>query len=168
MVRDLQQALISPIHSSRAMSIDSISSKTTPLQPGDALNFRKARADFQALSSALQSNDLTGAQQDFASLEKDAPALASAVSSSPAVSGTTPLDSFKALSSSLQTGDLSGAKAAMNALQQNIASDTVMHHGHHHHKAYAATAANAAASGQLAGAAGVAPAASGSSLNASA
>ncbi len=146
------------------MSIDSVSKTTPSLLAADTSSFQKARADFQALSSALNSKDLTGAKQDFASLEKDAPELASAVANSPGASGTTALDSFKALASSLQSNDLAGAQNAMNALQNNVSSQATLHHGHHHHRAYTDNAAAA----QLSGITAPVPAASGSSLNASA
>ncbi len=82
----------------------------------------QVRQDFNLLTSDLQSNNLAGAQQDFASLMQD-------VSQ---VQGQTPganapaAKSLNSLSTALQSGNLTGAQTAMASLQQAL-------HGHHHH-----------------------------------
>jgi len=93
---------------------------------------RKQRnQDFKALQSALQSGDLTGAQQAFANFQQDAP------SSSPAgkkTQNTQAVADFQSLQSALQTGDLNAAQKAFASWQQDLQSAGKAHHHHHHHK----------------------------------
>ena len=53
------------------MSLSAVSSASPFATSGLQTDYKKARADFKALSSALQSNDLTGAQGALAALKQD-------------------------------------------------------------------------------------------------
>ena len=116
------------------MSVSAVSS-SSPFAPAvSPTDYRKARADFQALSDALQSNDLAGAQKDFTALQQDAPVFAQALSNAQSTSTAASAGDLKSLASALQSNDLTGAQSAMAALKQDTASTTgVGHHHRHHH-----------------------------------
>lgn len=109
------------------MSIEAISSSggayaATGLQPSQ---FKQIKQDFNDLATALQSGDLSGAQQAFASLQQDSPQLARGLNNA-----TDPMGkALGNLASALKSGDLSGAQKAFAALQQ-VAQG--VRHGHHH------------------------------------
>jgi hypothetical protein len=111
---------------------------------------KQTKADFQALSTALQSGDLSGAQTAFAQLQKDNPRIAQALNSSSgssassgtSSSGSSPTSALQSLGSALQNGDLSGAQAALAQVQQNAPTQHAGH-GHHHHGGAAASTDNA-------------------------
>jgi len=110
--------------------------------------------DFQSLAKALQSGDLSGAQQAFQALQQ----LRSNASVSPtgqtgqAKSSSNPLSTdVSALGSALQSGDLSGAQAAFSKLQQDMQALAATHHRHHHHHAGSATQSDATQSAPVAG-----------------
>jgi hypothetical protein len=113
------------------MSISPISSAQSSYQPPSTQSdFSQA---FGQLVGALNSGNLAGAQQAFASLTKDAPSIAQGVSSQ---GGNNPLAK---LASALQSGDLAGAQQAFASLTQPAKSHR---HGHH-----PSTATDAAGSG---------------------
>jgi len=93
---------------------------------------RKQRnQDFKALQSALQSGDLSGAQQAFSNFQQDAQ------SSSPAgkkTQNTQAVADFQSLQSALQSGDLNAAQKAFASWQHDLQSARQTHHHHHHHK----------------------------------
>lgn len=109
------------------MSIEAISSNNgayaaAGLQPSQ---FKQIKQDFNDLATALQSGDLSGAQQAFTALQKDSPQLAQGLNNA-----TDPLGkALGNLASALKSGDLAGAQKAFAALQQ-IAQG--VRHGHHH------------------------------------
>ena len=116
------------------MSLSAVSSASPFATSGLQTDYKKARADFKALSSALQSNDLTGAQQDFAALQQDAPVFAQALSNAQTTSTASPVSDLKSLSSALQSNDLTGAQSALAALKQDVSTTAgVGHHHRHHH-----------------------------------
>jgi hypothetical protein len=123
------------------MSISGISSDptvyrkyTSPLQ--------QIRKDFAALKTSLSSNDLTGAQKAFATLQKDMQSIGQAQSSQQ-TGANSPLDNdLAAISTALQKGDLQGAQNAfatlaqdMQQMRQTQGSEQTQkaHHRHHHH-----------------------------------
>jgi outer membrane protein assembly factor BamD (BamD/ComL family) len=116
------------------MTVSSISSQTDLYPTTGAQNsFRK---DFKALQSALQSGDLSSAQQAFTALQKDNPNFAQAMSGSNSSSQTNPVSTaFQSLQSALQSGNLSGAQSAFTSLTQALQSTHKGHHHHHHHSA---------------------------------
>ena len=119
-------------------SITSISSGSSASQAYGTGNEKQVQADFKSLATALQSGDLSGAQQAFASLTEDAPNLAKALSSQGASS---PLGS---LASALKSGDLAGAQKAFASLTQT------KHCHHHHNSATASSSSSSASDGSVA------------------
>jgi hypothetical protein len=81
---------------------------------------------FQSLIQAIQSGNLSGAQQAYAALTQSAPAQgangASNGQNNPFQQG------LAAIGSALQSGNISGAQSALQSLQQTMKA----HHGHHH------------------------------------
>ena len=81
-------------------------------------NFQTFRQDFNQLTSALQSGDLSGAQTAYATL-----------SSLPLAQGNNPFaQAIQQIGQFLQNNDLPDAQKALAALQQQMQA-----HGHHHH-----------------------------------
>jgi hypothetical protein len=77
--------------------------------------YAEARQAFSQLASALQSGDLSGAQQAYATL-----------ASSPAAQGNSPsAQALQKIGQDLQSGDLADAQKALASLQHA--------RGHHHH-----------------------------------
>jgi outer membrane protein assembly factor BamD (BamD/ComL family) len=73
------------------------------------------RQDFQKLGQDLQAGNLSGAQADFAALQKDGPQSSSATqSSNPIAQG------LQQLSSDLQSGNLTAAQQDYSNLQQDF------------------------------------------------
>ncbi len=128
------------------MSIDAISSgtnaySTTGLQPS---RFKQVRQDFNDLANALQSGDLTGAQQAFTALQKDSPMIAQTLNN-----GNDPFSSALGnLATALKSGDLTGAQQAFAALQQVAQS---VRHGHGHHHLNAADLSNSSSTSATSG-----------------
>jgi hypothetical protein len=99
-------------------------------------NRQKGQQDFQALATALNSNDLSGAQTAFAALQKDVPGLSSNGNpqGTQAANTNNPLTSdFQNLSQALSSGDLSSAQSAFAKLQQDLQTAVGGHRHHHHH-----------------------------------
>jgi hypothetical protein len=110
---------------------------------------KQAAADFQSLAQALQSGDLAGAQQAFASLQQDSPWVSRAVAGTTAdsASSNSTASPLQALGKALQSGDIAGAQQAFAAVQQARGG----HHGHHHDASAASGAASTAAVATSAG-----------------
>ncbi|HVO89159.1 MAG TPA: hypothetical protein VMV45_11500, partial [Casimicrobiaceae bacterium] len=66
------------------MNVNGIDATSTIQQTGAG---NSARQDFKTLAQALQSGDLSGAQQAFAALQQDAPWISKALSSTGAATG---------------------------------------------------------------------------------
>jgi hypothetical protein len=106
-------------------TVTSSTSASGASQSAGALNFQQVKSDFQALSTALQSGDLSGAQQAYASLQKDAPALFQSASSQ-GTNSSNPLEAaLGSIGSALQSGSLASAQQAFSSLQNTP-------HRHHH------------------------------------
>lgn len=97
------------------MPISSAAS-SSPYQTGSANHLDQRRQSFEALTQALKSGDLTGAQNAYTTLTQSAPGASSNANS--------PLAK---LGQALQSGDLAGAQSAMAAFK------AARHGGHHHH-----------------------------------
>jgi hypothetical protein len=110
-------------------SIDSVSSSSDTSQTGTVPNFQQIKSDFQALASALQSGNVSSAQQAYAALQKDAPGLFQSNSSQGSSSSDPLASALSSLGTALQSGNLANSQQAFAALQQ-----TVQGHHHHHHK----------------------------------
>lgn len=99
-------------------------------------NAANRKNDFQALASALNSGDLSGAQNAFAALQKDLPPgqQAGATGGQNDNSKNNPVATdFQNLSQALSSGDLSSAQSAFAKLQQDMQAMQGGHRGHHHH-----------------------------------
>ncbi len=87
----------------------------SPSQADGVNAYQQQQQSFQTLAQALQSNDLSAAQQAYTSLVQNTPG------------GTVPPNSPLAqIGQALQSNDLSSAQKAFTALQAG-------RHGHHHH-----------------------------------
>ncbi len=105
------------------MSIGALSSSTSTNPPTSLQNTMKQ--NFQALTQAIQSGNVTAAQQAYATLTQNMPGQGA--------SSNGQADPFQqaiaSIGSALQSGDISGAQTAM----QNLTQTMKAHHGHHHH-----------------------------------
>lgn len=81
---------------------------------------------FQALSSALKSGDLAGAQKAFADLQAKFQARKGGSNDNDAD------DKMSSLATALQSGDLAGAQQAFSQIQSKMG-------GHHHHHGQASS-----------------------------
>jgi ribosomal protein S20 len=130
------------------MTVSNVSSTVNPYQPDVQSPWKQRAQDFKALQSALQSGDLSGAQQAFAAFQKDMPASAQAAQTAQANSASTPnsqgAKDFQALQSALGSGDLSGAQQAFASLQKDLQSAGSTGRRHHHHGDSASNATQSA------------------------
>jgi hypothetical protein len=105
------------------MSVSAVSPNPQVYQPNAQQN--QFRQDFQALTNALQSGDLSTAQTAYQTLISDNPQLTATSGNS-----NNPFQqAIAAIGSALQNGDIGGAQNALSSLQSNMKA----HHGHHHH-----------------------------------
>ena len=130
------------------MTVSSVSSTLNTYQPDVQSPWKQRAQDFNALQSALQSGDLSGAQQAFAAFQKDMPASAQAAQTAQTNSASTPnsqgAKDFQALQSALGSGDLSGAQQAFASLQKDLQSAGSTGRRHHHHGDSASNATQSA------------------------
>jgi len=89
--------------------------------------------EFQQLGKDLTAGNLTAAQSDFATLEKDMPQTSS--SASAAQSSNPIAQAFSQLAQDLKAGNLSAAQQDYANLQQDFQSHGPHWHHHHHHRA---------------------------------
>lgn len=95
-------------------------------------NLKQRQTDFQDMVTAIQSNDLTGAQKALTALQNDNQGV-SQITSAQQSTQNNPLDTdLNSLASALSSGDLTGAQKAFAALQQDIQNGEQVHHRHHH------------------------------------
>ena len=105
------------------MSIASISSSTASQSLTDLRAMHKQqRSDFQSLSKALQSGDLSAAQTAFAQWQKDKGALTSnpAAAGKPSQASSPLAADILALGSALQSGNINDAQQAMGQLKLDM------------------------------------------------
>jgi soluble cytochrome b562 len=127
------------------VSISSISSVTSGYQPTltDWLNnLSQVRQGFKNLASALQSGDLTGAQQAFTALQQLLPNSSAGNQTQNGQQGSgqkTFATDFQALGQALKSGNLTDAQTALSKLQQDMQSVQGHHHHHGHHHGSAST-----------------------------
>ena len=77
--------------------------------------------DFRALKTALNANDLAGANQAFTTLQKDMQKASSAANGASPFDPNGPIGkSFQAIGDALQSGDLTTAKQALASFKQGI------------------------------------------------
>jgi outer membrane protein assembly factor BamD (BamD/ComL family) len=92
---------------------------------------KQFRQDFQKLGQDLQTGNLTGAQADFAALQKDGPQSSSSTQSKNPVA-----QAFQQLSTDLHSGNLTAAQQDYANLQQDFQNQAASHmqrSRHHHH-----------------------------------
>ena len=110
--------------------------------------------DLEALQSSLNSGDLTGAQQAFASLQQDlqstsraghhdrrqsatdnttTPTAGATSTAGGSTSTSQGANAFQTLQTALTSGDLAGAQQAFASLQQDLQTIGRIGHHHHHH-----------------------------------
>jgi len=129
------------------MTINNVSSAASLYQTETQSPWKQRAQDFKALQSALQTGDLSGAQQAFATLQKDLPSSAPTTKPSSSSSQSTPASKdFQALQSALSSGDLSGAQQAFASLKQDLQSAGKAHKHQHHHSGSESSATPVASS----------------------
>ena len=133
------------------MTVSSVSSTTNPYyQSVNQTSFKQRQQDLQALSSALQSNDLTSAQTAFATLQQNVQGTTQTSQTSqtnqPFGQNTQANTDYQSLQSALQSNDLAGAQKAFSSLTQDLQSGAGQVRGHHHHHHHGGNA-NAASTG---------------------
>lgn len=127
-------------------------------QSSMAAAFKQRKQDFAALSSALNSGDLQGAQKAFAALQQDKQSIQQSRGAqgadqdgdndgSKASSGASQRDQdMTALGNALNSGDLKAAQQAFSNLQQDMQASRAKHHHHGGNTQSAAAAANSSTS----------------------
>jgi hypothetical protein len=92
---------------------------------------KQIQQEFQQLGQDLQSGNLSAAQADFVTLQKNVPqstATSSSQSNNPIA------QAFNQLSQDLQSGDLTSAQQDYSTIQSDMQNQTSqVHHPHHHH-----------------------------------
>jgi ribosomal protein S20 len=100
---------------------------------------QQQRSDFKQLTQALQSGDLSSAQQAYSALaQASSNSIFSPNNSSPLA------EDFQAVGKALQSGDIQGAQTALTQFQKDASAALSSqsqpasgapraHHGHHHH-----------------------------------
>jgi iron uptake system EfeUOB component EfeO/EfeM len=88
---------------------------------------QQRRTEFQQLTQALQSGNLTNAQQVLSALTKSA--------TSPGIQSMQLTKELNTLGAALQSGDLASARAAYRSVQQGVQNSNPMvaHHHRPHH-----------------------------------
>ena len=119
------------------MTISGVSSNTNITAADMQNKFKQIKDDMQQLGQALQSGDLSSAQQIFSSLQKLLPSSSSEQTQNSKQS--TLASDVTALGQALQSGDLSKAQDAYATLQKDMQAT---HKKHHHHHAAAPSSAS--------------------------
>ena len=111
------------------MLLSGIASSSFQFNPQSVqTHVQQVQNEFQQLGQDLQSENLSAAQSDFASL------TSSPQSTFLQPPGGSPIaESLNQLSQDLQSGNLSGAQADYKAIQQDFQSQSLQGHVHHHH-----------------------------------
>jgi hypothetical protein len=110
------------------MAVSGIStSSINSYQPNDQQQFQQ---QFTLLVKALQSGDLSGAQQAYSALTQ-----LQGNGSAPSDPNSPFAQALSKIGQALQSGDLTGAQQALSALQQQLQQAQGTHHHHHHHHA---------------------------------
>ncbi len=91
---------------------------------------RQLQQEIQQHGKDLSAGNLSAAQADFATLQKDAPQTTSASSSQ----NSNPIaQAFQQLAQDLQSGNLSAAQQDFSTIQQDAQTQGSGHHHHHAH-----------------------------------
>jgi len=107
------------------VSISAISSSNVLSQASNLQNTnQQQRTEFEQLRQALQSGNVSSAQQAFSALTNSA--------TSSGLQSAQPTQDLSALRSALQSGNLTGARNAYSSVQQNIQNSNPL--AAHHHR----------------------------------
>jgi len=118
------------------MAVSAISSTSSYQQTSPQAQFRQ---DFSQLAKSIQSGDLSGAQQAFASLTQ-----LQGNGQGPGSNPNSPIgQALSQIGQALRNGDISGAQQALQSLAQQAPG---AHHGHHGHHGHAKPSGDANAS----------------------
>ena len=120
------------------MSIQGISAATNPYVASMQKSSSARSSQFNALASALQSGDITAAQDDFSqiqSLFSNTQNTQRAASSQVSGKQTQLGSDFDALGKALNSGDTKAAQVAFAKLTQDMQATGKTHHHHHGAKA---------------------------------
>jgi hypothetical protein len=109
------------------MSISSVSSTTGYTWSGVGIEWQQEMHDFQALTVAIQSGDLTSILRAFAAWQQDLQTNSPTTTQptpqiQPFGSNTQANKDFQRLSSALKSGDVSRAQTAFASLQKDVQS----------------------------------------------
>lgn len=125
------------------MSISGIASDPTVNQNYASSPFQQVRKDFAALKSSLNSGDLSGAQNAFATLTQDLQSVTQAQTGQQTGTNSTIDNDLSVIGAALQKGDITGAQNAFQTLQKDMQqmrqaqggqqARGAQHHRHHHH-----------------------------------
>ena len=130
------------------MTVSGVSSTNNVNQTDWQSTIAQRKQYFNALSQALQSGDLAGAQKAYASLQQLTPNGSQNSTTTTGATGTNSTQSdFSALGQALQSGDLTGAQKAFSQVQQDMPTAHAGHHHHHHSKTSNASATTQDTSG---------------------
>jgi hypothetical protein len=127
------------------MSIPLISAITNAYhayQTSGQNKFAQGRQGFQSLDSALQSGNLTAAQNAFAALQQLLPNSSTGNQTQNGQQGSNQnpfATDLNAVGQALQSGKLSDAQKAFAKLKQDMQSLQGRHHHHHHHNGSVST-----------------------------
>jgi outer membrane protein assembly factor BamD (BamD/ComL family) len=91
-----------------------------------AQNRSQMQQEFEQLGKDLSSGNLSAAQSDFATLQKNAPSGSSSKTNSIS-------QEFSQLGQDLQSGNLSSAQQDYSTIQQTMQQRAAQGHHHHHH-----------------------------------
>ena len=122
--------------------ISSVYNTYQTYQTNSQNNFSQVRQGFKNLASALQSGDLTGAQQAFAALQQLLPDPSASNQTQTGQSGSGQnqfATDLNAVGQALKNGDVSGAKKAFATLEQDMQSVQGHRHHHRHHHGSSST-----------------------------
>lgn len=112
------------------MSVSSITSSSAAVglkQTDWRSTVKQGRQDFSQLLGALQSGDVSGAQQAYAAMQQLLPGFQEATQASSGTANTVGTD-FSALGAALNSGSLAGAQDAVAKLQQDAQAYRQEHH----------------------------------------
>ena len=119
------------------MSVSNVSSVTNQSPSANQGWYQQQYQDFNSLSNALQTGNLSTAKSAFTAWQNDLQSivpsnLQAAFQNKPFGSNNQANADFQALSSALQAGDTSAAQQAFASLKQDLQSAGGVHRRHHH------------------------------------
>ena len=121
------------------MSISAVSTNSNYWSNSSNSVGQQSQQDFQELGQALQSGNLSGAQQAFSALQQLMPNASSSNSQTqtlPPLTGTNSISNdLSALTQAIQSGNQTDAQTDLTKLTQDLQSVKGKSHHHHHHHA---------------------------------